>query len=97
MLFDRNGLSAIIDLEGFGAGTRVIDLVALLQTAAHPRHGNPAMAQRLTEEALAIGGKEIFAACVVHRILAALAGATERPAQLDDARERCQALLRMVE
>ena len=97
MLFDRDGLSAIIDLEGFGAGTPVIDLVALLQTAAHPRDGDPAMARRLTERALEIGSAETFAACVVHRVLAALAAATEHPAQLEDARERCQGLLRMID
>jgi 16S rRNA (guanine1207-N2)-methyltransferase len=96
MLVDNDGLSAIVDLEGFGVGTRVIDLVALLQTAADTRHGDPAMARRLADEALAVAGSEVFAACVAHRVLAVLADATERPAALPDAQARAEALLRML-
>jgi aminoglycoside phosphotransferase (APT) family kinase protein len=97
MLFDRDRLSAIIDVEGFGTGTRVVDLVALPQVAAHPSHGSRPVARRLTEKALAIGGRDTFAACLAHRVLAGLAAATQHPTQLDDARERSQGLLAMVD
>ncbi|GAA1177705.1 methyltransferase [Pseudonocardia alaniniphila] len=97
MLFRRDRLSAVIDLEGFGRGTRVIDLVALLQTPAHPVHGNPAIAQRLKDHAISSAGHEPFVACVVHRVLAALAAATECPDQLPDARQRAHGLLRLLD
>ncbi|WP_433292796.1 methyltransferase [Pseudonocardia sp. CA-142604] len=97
MLFRRDGLSAVIDLEGFGRGTRVIDLVALLQAPAHPVHGNPAIAQRLKDHAISSAGHETFVACVVHRVLAALAAATECPEQLPDAHQRAHGLLRLLD
>jgi aminoglycoside phosphotransferase/precorrin-6B methylase 2 len=97
MLFGRKRLSAVVDLEGFGTGSRVIDLVALLQTAAHPIHGDAAIAQRLTDYAIAAGGSDTFAACVVHRVLAALASATEHPDHLPDAQQRCEGLLRLLQ
>jgi aminoglycoside phosphotransferase (APT) family kinase protein len=97
MLFGRGRLAAVIDLEGFGRGTRVIDLVALLQTAAHPRHGSPAMAQRLKDHAIAIGGEQTFLTCVVHRVLAVLAAATEHPDQLTDAHQRAEGLLHLID
>lgn len=96
MLFRRDRLSAVIDLEGFGRGTRVIDLVALLQTPAHPVHGNPAIAQRLKDHAISSAGHETFVACVVHRVLAGLAAATECPDQLPDAHQRAHGLLRLL-
>ncbi len=96
MLFGRKHLSAVVDLEGFGTGSRVIDLVALLQTAAHPLHGDTTIAQRLAHYAIAAGGSDTFAACMVHRVLAALASATEHPEQLPDAQQRCEGLLRLL-
>jgi hypothetical protein len=96
MLFGRHRLAAAIDLEGFGRGTRVIDLVALLPTAAHPVHGNPALAQHLKQHATAIGGAETFVACVVHRVLAALAAATEHPDQLPDAHQCAHGMLHLL-
>jgi precorrin-6B methylase 2 len=97
MLFRRDRLSAVIDLEGFGRGTRVIDLVALLQTAAHPVHGDPAIAQRIKDHAISSAGHDTFVACVVHRVLAALAAATERPDELPDALQRAQGILRLLD
>lgn len=96
MLFGGDGLAAIVDLEGFGRGTPVIDLVSLLQAAADPVGGSPALARRIVEHAVALGGTDVFLACLAHRVLAAVSWATERPALLPDAVARARALLDLV-
>ncbi len=96
MLRYGHRLAAIVDVEGFGRGTRVIDLVALLQSVSHPRSGDPDLARRVTGHAIGVAGADPFAACVAHRVLAALASATEHPDQLADARLRAEGLLDQV-
>lgn len=96
MLVQRGRLSAVIDVEGFGRGTPVIDLVALLQTTAHPIHGDHDLARRLTDQAIAISGPDTFATCVIHRVLAVLAAVTDHPDQLHDAHRRARGLLALL-
>lgn len=97
MLFGPDGLAAVIDLEGFGRGTPVIDLVCLLQATADPIGGSPALARRIVEQAVALGGTDAFLACVAHRVLAAVSWATEHPSLLPDAAGRARALLDLVD
>jgi aminoglycoside phosphotransferase (APT) family kinase protein len=96
MLFHDGRLSAVVDIEGFGQGTRATDLVSLLQTATHPGHGSPPATQRVVEHAIAAAGADGFVTCVVHRVLASLAWASDHPVLLPDAKQRATGLLDLV-
>jgi hypothetical protein len=97
MLFHRGGLAAVVDLEGFGRGTPVIDLVSLLGAATDPADGSPAPARRIVEHAVALGGTDAFLACLAHRVLAIVSWATEHPHLLADAARRARSLLDVVD
>ena len=89
LLADQGGLSAVIDIEGFGRGTRTIDLVALL--AASQR--NKAADARIKQEAIAASDETTFLACLTHWVLAMLLAVTEGTARPDVAAQRAGALL----
>jgi hypothetical protein len=95
-VFQDGRLASIIDIEGFGSGTRTIDLVALLPAALDGREGDPALAERIAWAAIAASGSEVFLACVAHRVLAALSWATEHPELLPGAAGRADALLGLL-
>lgn len=90
----RNGrLAGIIDFEGFGRGSRAIDLVNLLQDVA----GRPELADRVARRAIEAGGADTFLACVAHRVLAGLSWTTERPHLLPGTIRRVDLLLAVVD
>jgi hypothetical protein len=95
MLFRQGRLSAVVDLEGFGRGTPVIDLVALLPAVTDPAHGTD-LSRRVVERATALGGTDVFLACLAHRVLAGLAWATTQPPLLPGALERARRMLDLV-
>ena len=89
----RDGrLSSVIDIEGFGRGTRTIDLVALLASIHSSRRGQ-ATSDRVVEHAIAASDEQTFQACLAHRVLAWLLSATERPDRVPAVAERATALL----
>lgn len=90
-LFAGDRLTGIVDLEGFGRGTPAIDLVSLAAGI-----GNADLARLAYEQAAALAGAEVAAACLSHRILAGLTWATEHPELLADAGSRADRLLALV-
>lgn len=94
-LLSRDGaLSAVIDLEGFGRGTRTIDLVALLASVVCDA---PATAvESLARAAVAASDDATFRACLAHRILAHLLSAGDNPTLIAAASERARLLLALA-
>lgn len=90
-LLTRSGrLSAVIDAEGFGTGTRTIDLVSMLaSTGLQDR----AAAELLIEQAIAASDESVFHACLAHQVLKALLSAGDNPQQLTAAADRARGLL----
>ncbi|GAA5201471.1 hypothetical protein GCM10023322_81500 [Rugosimonospora acidiphila] len=97
LLFHEGGLAAVLDLEGFGRGTPVIDLVSLLTATTDPVDGSPDVTRRIVEYAVSLGGTDAFLACLAHRVLATVSWATEHPQLLTDAARRARALLDAVD
>lgn len=94
-LLTRGGcLSAVIDVEGFGRGTRTIDLVALLTSRIAP--GDRSTIRLIVERAIAASDERTFRACLAHRVLAALIEAPEDPSWLDDVARRARTLLALA-
>ncbi len=92
VLTDNGRLAAIIDLEGFGRGTRTIDLVALL--ASLVGNASAEAIATIRERAVAASDVDVFRACLAHRILARLLSVTDRPTELPAVAEHARALLR---
>jgi precorrin-6B methylase 2 len=94
-LLARGGaLSAVIDLEGFGRGTRTIDLTALLASVIG---GAPRTAvDSLARAAVAASDEATFRACLAHRVLAQLLSAGSDPARIVAASERARLLLALA-
>jgi aminoglycoside phosphotransferase (APT) family kinase protein len=90
-LFAGDRLTGIIDLEGFGRGTPAIDLVALAAGIT-----DPDLARVAYDQAVALAGADIAAACLSHRILAGLTWATEHPELLPEAGPRADRLLKLI-
>lgn len=90
-LFAGDRLTGIIDLEGFGRGAPAIDLVSLAGGI-----DDPDLARLAYEQAVALAGADVAAACLSHRILAGLAWATEHPELLPGAGSRADRLLALV-
>jgi hypothetical protein len=95
-LLTRDGaLAAVIDLEGFGRGTRTIDLTALLASVIGRA---PATAiDSLARAAVAASDEATFRACLAHRVLAHLLSAGNDPARIAAASQRARLLLAMAE
>ncbi|MBE1610659.1 methyltransferase [Actinopolymorpha pittospori] len=91
-LFDGSDLRAVIDLEGFGAGTVAIDLVSLLSGLT-----DPADQRVVLDRAVELSGPDVVAACLAHRVLAGLAWASEHPGLLPGAGERAERLLALAD
>lgn len=90
-------LSAVIDMEGFGRGTRAIDLVALLSSLAVPYQGRTAaLAAEIAEQAVAASDEATFRACLAHRVLAILLSASDDADRLGEAERRARALLALA-
>ena len=94
LLTDDRRLSAVIDIEGFGRGTRTIDLVSLLDCGAGPE--NRASTDLILEAAISAGDEQTFRACLAHRVLASLISTPERPRRLAAAAERARTLLALA-
>jgi aminoglycoside phosphotransferase len=92
LLAHRGRLDAVIDIEGFGRGSRTIDLVALL--AGSP--SKTAADERIKEEAIAASDQSTFLACLAHRVLATLLAVSEGSAQAAVAIQRADALLALA-
>lgn len=91
-LLTRDGaLSAVVDVEAFGRGTRTIDLVALLASVIGEAPA-PAV-EALARAAAAASDEATFRACLAHRVLANLLGATDHPARIAEVSERARLLL----
>jgi precorrin-6B methylase 2 len=88
-------LSAVIDVEGFGRGTRTIDLVALLDSGIS-RPEDRTTTNLIVEAAIAASDEQTFRACLAHRVLASLITTPERPRRLAAAAERARALLALA-
>ena len=97
MVFRDGRLASIIDIEGFGSGSRTIDIVALLPAATDSRDGAPILAERLARAAIATSSAEVFLACVAHRVLAGLSWASEHPELLTDAARRADELFGLLD
>ena len=95
VLVDQGGVSAVIDLEGFGRGTRTIDLVALL--ASIIGCASPEAVAAVKNRALAASDPATFRACLAHRILARLLSATDRPTQVAAVAQHARALLALAD
>jgi hypothetical protein len=91
MLFGRDGtLSSVIDSEGMGSGTRVIDVVAFL---AHlVATGDTEGAARVARHARDIASEVVYATCVAHRALTLLQWASEHHELLPNAQTTARAL-----
>ncbi|WP_194893480.1 methyltransferase [Catenulispora pinisilvae] len=95
-LLSRDGaLSAVIDLEGFGRGTRTIDLVSLLASVVGDAPA-PAV-QALARDAVAASDEATFRACLAHRVLASLLSATDFPERIAEVSERARLLLALAD
>ncbi|HET9171272.1 MAG TPA: methyltransferase [Actinospica sp.] len=95
VLVDQGGLSAVIDLEGFGRGTRTIDLVALL--ASMIGYADPEAVAEIRDRAVAASDHATFRACIAHRVLARLLSATEQPTQVAALAQHARALLALAD
>ena len=85
LLTRDGGLSAVIDPEGFGRGTRTIDLVALVSSVIGEA---PATAvEALVRAAVAASDEATFRACLAHRVLARLASVSDDPARIAEVSE----------
>lgn len=102
-LLSRNGaLSAVIDLEGFGRGTRTIDLTSLLASVIGTA---PASAvESLARAAIAASDVATFRACLAHRVLAGLlaagngdGGHGDDAVRIAEASERARLLLAVAD
>jgi Ser/Thr protein kinase RdoA (MazF antagonist) len=87
-------LSAVIDVEGFGRGTRTIDLVSMLVSAVAP--GTRTITDLVLERAVAASDEQTFRACLAHRVLTRLLTAAERPEDLEGAADQADRVLAMV-
>ena len=95
VLAEDGRLTAIVDPEGFGRGTRTIDLVALL--ASLVGNASAEAVNTIKDRALAASDPEVFRACLAHRILARLLSVTDRPAELPAVAEHARALLNLAD
>ncbi|MBR7833512.1 aminoglycoside phosphotransferase family protein [Actinospica durhamensis] len=77
LLTDDRRLSAVIDIEGFGRGTRTIDLVSLLDSGAGPE--DRGTTDLIVEAAIAASDEHTFRACLSHRVLASLISTPRAP------------------
>ncbi|WP_194914198.1 methyltransferase [Catenulispora rubra] len=97
-LLSRNGaLSAVIDLEGFGRGTRTIDLTSLLASVIGTA---PASAvESLARAAIAASDVATFRACLAHRVLAILLAVDgdDDVARIAELSERARLLLAVAD
>ncbi|NUR62947.1 MAG: methyltransferase [Catenulispora sp.] len=90
-LLTRSGrLSAVIDAEGFGSGTRTIDLVSMLATT---RPEQRAVSDLLIEQAIAASDESVFHACLAHQVLKTLLSAADHPQRSAAVEERARNLL----
>jgi thiamine kinase-like enzyme len=94
LLADDRRLSTVIDIEGFGRGTRTIDLVSLLDSGAGPE--DRTTTDLIVEAAIAASDEQTFRACLAHRVLASLISTPERPRRLTAVAERARALLALA-
>jgi Phosphotransferase enzyme family len=94
VLASRAGLSAVIGFEGFGRGTRTIDLVALLSSMTG--HASAAAVTAVKDRALATSDPLIFRACLAHRVLARLSSATRQNAHTAPVAQHVRALLSLA-
>lgn len=83
-------LSAVIDAEGFGTGTRTIDLTSMLASTGPE---DRAAAELLAEQAIAASDESVFRACLAHQVFKALFSAADRPRQLAAVADRARHLL----
>jgi len=86
-------LSAVVDVEGFGRGTRTIDLVSLLASVAS---GSGQIADLVLERAVAASDEQTVRACLAHRALALLLTAAESPKGVDAVADQVGGLVAMV-
>jgi hypothetical protein len=87
-------LSAVIDVEGFGRGTRTIDLVSML--ASVTASGSRMIGDLVLERAVAASDEQTFRACLAHRVLTLLLTATEHPEDLDAVADHAHRVLALV-
>ncbi|HEU5355320.1 MAG TPA: methyltransferase [Actinocrinis sp.] len=92
---NRDTVSAVIDLEGFGRGTRTIDLVSLL--ASMIGHASPQAVAEVKDRAQTASDTATFRACLAHRTLARLLSATDRPTRIAAVAQHARALLALAE
>lgn len=94
VLTGEAGLSAVLGFEGFGRGTRTIDLVALL-SAMTGRASAEAIAA-VKDRALAASDPLTFRACLAHRVLARLISATRQDTHITPVAQHARALLSLA-
>jgi aminoglycoside phosphotransferase (APT) family kinase protein len=87
-------LSAVIDVEGFGRGTRTIDLVSMLTSVT--ASGSRMIGDLVLERAVAASDEQTFRACLAHRVLTLLLTATEHPEDLDAVADHAHRVLALV-
>ena len=86
--------SFVIDIEGFGRGTRTIDLVSLLDCGGGPE--NRASTGLIRQAAITASDEQTFRACLAHRVLAILISTPEHARRLAAAAERARTLLALA-
>jgi 16S rRNA (guanine1207-N2)-methyltransferase len=96
LLADGRRLRAVIDIEGFGRGTRTIDLVALLASIIGTGRETADQAGLIVEHAIAASDEHTFRACLAHRVLAILLSTTGHAQHLVATADHARALLNLA-